>query len=40
MAQDSSTEKGANFKCKHCGGYHGGLRSVTVCPDCYDKGKR
>ncbi len=39
MPQQQNDPK-ATYRCKHCGGWHGGLMSVTVCPDCYSKGKR
>lgn len=32
------TEKGANFKCKVCGGWHGGYPKTDVCGNCLKKG--
>jgi len=32
--------KAAEFKCKQCGAFHGGLYSTRICPDCWKKGHR
>lgn len=33
-----STEKGANFRCRVCGGWHSGYPKKDVCQDCSNKG--
>lgn len=40
MAQDQSTDKSLQSKCKHCGVWHGGVFDKDVCSDCWSKGKR
>lgn len=40
MAPQGSSDPRANNKCKHCGGWHGGVQAPDVCPECWSKGKR